>query len=114
MKTIENIKSDMNSNIKHSQEAGISTRTYNSLVNKNKYLYSILLYLETNPKKSFIQSEVSRLEKLIGSKESQYSKWSKDVCPPEVEVKKRKPMFNRELGIDVLKKQLKTNLFILQ
>ena len=101
-------------NVELALNPSLTSRGYNTLANRNNYLKSVLLYLETNPNESFIRSEVERLKKLISSKESQYVKWSKDVCPKEIEVKKRKALFNRELGITVLKKHLKNNLFILQ
>lgn len=114
MKTISQIKSEMLQNVELALNPNLTLRGYNTLANRNNYLKSVLLYLETNPNESFVRSEVERLKKLISSKEAQYVKWSKDVCPKEIEVKKRKALFNRELGITVLKRHLKNNLFILQ
>ena len=90
MKTIKDIKSEMIQNVELALNPSLTSRGYNTLANRNNYLKSVLLYLETNPNESFIRSEVERLKKLISSKESQYIKWSKDVCPKEIDVKKRK------------------------
>ena len=72
------------------------------------------MYLETNPKEEFLKSEKNRISKIISAKEIQYDYWSSNVCPDVIDVKKRRSIYNEELGLTSLKHQLKTISYILQ
>jgi hypothetical protein len=113
MKTVQEINVAISDNVALIKRNGTPLRTYKLLAKKNKFLQEIIMYLETNPKLEFLQSERDRLSKLISSKEEQYDYWSRNICDKSLEVKKRKSTFDRELGITNLKRQLKTIKFIL-
>jgi hypothetical protein len=113
MKTVQEINVAISDNVALMKRDGTLHRTYKLLAKKNKFLQEIIMYLETNPKLEFLQSERDRLSKLISSKEEQYDYWSRNICDKSLEVKKRKSTFDRELGITNLKRQLKTIKFIL-
>jgi hypothetical protein len=113
MKTVQEINGAISDNVALMKRDGTLPRTYKLLAKKNKFLQEIIMYLETNPKLEFLQSERNRLSKLISSKEEQYDYWSRNICDKSLEVKKRKSTFDRELGITNLKRQLKTIKFIL-
>jgi hypothetical protein len=113
MKTVQEINVAISDNATLMKRDETRPRTYKLLAKKNKFLQEIIMYLETNPKLEFLQSERDRLSKLISSKEEQYDYWSRNICDKSLEVKKRKSTFDRELGITNLKRQLKTIKFIL-
>lgn len=114
MKSIQELKTEISENQKQMSDSEITDRKYNSLSKKNELLSSIIMYLETNPKEEFLKADKSRMLKIIASKESQYAYWSSNICPDDVDVKKRRSIFNRELGLTALKRQVKTISYILQ
>lgn len=116
MKTITKIKALIKDNLAELEVPGvvITKRAQNAIIRKDKFLKEILMYLETNPKLEFLNKEKERLSTLIIAKESQFERWSKNICDKSLEVSKRKSTFDRELGIKNLKNQLKTINFILQ
>lgn len=74
---------------------------------------NVLMYLETNPRIEFLQSEKARLEKIIEAKNSKYEYWIKNVVSHEVLEKDRRNLFNRETGITNCKRFLKSINYIL-
>ncbi len=80
---------------------------------KADFLRSVLMYLETNPRIEFLQSEKARLEKIIEAKNAKYQYWIKNVVSHEVLEKDRRNLFNRETGITNCKRFLKTINYIL-
>lgn len=113
MKTLIELNSEIEENLKFLSDSKITKSKKTSASNRNKFLKQVLMYIELNPNESFLKSEKERISRIINSKESQYKYWSSDVCDKSIEVSKRKALFNKELGITVLKKQLKTINFIL-
>lgn len=113
MKTLTELRSEMESNLKYMADSTLTKSKKTSASNRNKFLKQVLMYIELEPKESFLTSEKERISKIIKAKESQYKYWSSDVCDKSIEVNKRKALFNKELGITTLKKQLKTINFIL-
>lgn len=109
---------EINEEIKQVQKEISSARAMNSkhiaLSNRNKFLIEIKMYLETSPSEAYLKQEKKYMLNIISSKESQYTKWSSDVCLSNVDVNKRRAMFNREVGITGLNKRIKTLNYILQ
>lgn len=80
---------------------------------KIKDLREVIMYLETNPNESFIKSEISRISSIIKAKSDGYQYWTKNICEKNIDVSKRKSLFNSQLGITSLKKQLKKLKYII-
>lgn len=76
------------------------------------FLKHIILYLETAHSEAYIQRECERLDKSIGSLESQFETWKKNT-PPDAPVSKYKSIFTKEMGLSGLRLQRKTAYFIL-
>jgi hypothetical protein len=53
------------------------------------------------------------MQKIISAKESQFIYWNENVCLQDVEINKRRSLFNKEVGITDLKKRIKTLNYIL-
>lgn len=73
----------------------------------------ILKYLQTDPNEDFISSEKERLSKIIKNKESQYGVWLFNFPNKNLKQSQYKTLFKKEVGIDVLKRQLKNIEFLL-
>jgi len=111
MKKIESLKLEITQN----EEFALSIdcdKKKKSLGKKNKELREVIMYLETNPNPSFIKSEIHSIENLIYNKLNQFNYWSKNICDKSVEVNKRKSMFNSQMGLIGLRRQLKQLKFI--
>jgi hypothetical protein len=76
------------------------------------FLRHVILFLETNPSEDYMRREAARLDKLITSLESQYETWTKNT-PPDAPPNKFKSVFNKEMGLTLLRLQRKTAYFIL-
>jgi hypothetical protein len=113
MKTTSLIMQEIEQNKKLMRENLIAKRIYNKLAKKNSELNTFLLYLETSPSEIFLKQEKDRLIKLIEAKEMNYAYWSATVCPDDVDVKKRRQLFNKEVGITKLKNQLQSITYLL-
>jgi hypothetical protein len=113
MKTIEDLKSEVSTNIslmKQKKEAG---KSYTAISKKNEILKYFISYLETNPNAEYLKMERDKIQKIISTKSAQFDYWDKNVCSQEVLVTKRRTLFNKEVGITDLKKRLKTLNYIL-
>lgn len=111
MKKIESLKLEITQNEDFALTVDCD-RKKKSLGKKNKELREIIMYLETNPNASFVKSEINRIDKIIQSKLDNYNYWSKNICDKNVEVSKRKSMFNSQMGLTGLRRQLKQLKFI--
>lgn len=80
---------------------------------KAEFLKSVLMYLETNPRKEFLQSEKQRLENVIEAKNKMFEYWVKNVVPTEIPEKSYRSLFNKENGITDCIRFLKTINYIL-
>lgn len=77
------------------------------------FLKYIQRYLETSPSEVFLDSEKVRLCGLIKAKQARYNVWKADLAPKNVDPKKYKSIFNKEVGITMFNKQLKTINYLL-
>ena len=111
MKKIESLKLEITQNEDFASLIECNKKK-KSLGKKNKELREIIMYLETNPSDVFVKSEIDRIYSIISNKLLNYDYWSKNICDKSVEVNKRKSMFNSQLGITNLRKQLKQLKFI--
>src|SRR6187431_218077 len=77
------------------------------------FLRHIIMFSETNPSEDYVKREAKRLDKLIISLEGQFETWAKNTPPTGVQPKKYKAVFNKEMGLTLLRLQRKTAFFIL-
>ena len=112
MITVDELKKEIESNLIESEIR--DDRGKKLLGRKNKELRETIMFLETNPNESFIRLEADRIDSIIKSKSKGYEYWTKNICDKSVDIKKRKSMFNSQLGITQLKKQLKKLKYILK
>lgn len=80
---------------------------------KNDKLNYFISYLETNPSEQYLKSEKDKIQRIISSKTSRFDYWSENVCSQEILMTKRRALFDKEVGINDLKKRLKTMNYIL-
>lgn len=92
----------------------IDKRTFKRIVNRNNTLAEIIAYLETKPKETFIRAEKNRLERILAAKLDQFTYWSNNICPREIEGRRQRNLFNKELGLTMIRKQINTINFILK
>lgn len=124
MKTIKEIEvkiKNFNLEITHliSQKKEVKDRRH---INKQikilntevRHWKNILYYLETQPTLEYLNREKERLEKLIDSLSEKYYDWQKNNAPPDIHPNKRKTYYNKEMGVNKLKYQLKAVNQILQ
>ncbi len=114
MLQITELRQEMAQNHSEMKDKKTSIKKYKSISVKNQKIKELIMYLETAPKEDFLRSERIRMEGIVTAKESQYAHWSSNICPDSVEVKNRRSMFNTELGLVALKRQIKTLSYILQ
>lgn len=127
MKTIEEVKNEIDGNmeylerlhekiskgVKTSREVKMHQRDFNRVIKENAILREILMYLQTNPKEEFIISEREKVQKVLASKNFQFTFWVRNCCPDDLPVNKRRSVYNKEQGITILQHQLKTLNLIL-
>ena len=113
MKQIEELKKEVSENIKLMKQRKDANRSYSSISKKNDVLKYFIAYLESNPSEEYLKAEKIKMQKIINTKESHFDYWSKNVCPQDVSITKRRSTFNKEVGITDLKKRIKTLNYIL-
>ncbi len=113
MKQIEELKKEVSENIKLMKQRKDANRSYTSISKKNDVLKYFIAYLESNPSEEYLKAEKIKMQKIINNKESHFDYWSKNVCPQDVIITKRRSLFNKEAGITDLKKRIKTLNYIL-
>ena len=111
MKKIESLKLEITQNEEFALFIDCDKKK-KSLGKKNKELREVIMYLETNPNELFIKSEIVRVNKVIQAKLDGFDYWSKNICDKSVEVNKRKSIFNSQMGLTGLRRQLKQLKFI--
>lgn len=111
MKNIELLKLEITQNEDLASFIDCSKKK-KSLGKRNKELREIIMYLETSPNPSFIESEIRWIENVIYNKLDQFNYWSKNICDKSIEVSKRKSVFNSQMGLTGLRRQLKQLKFI--
>jgi hypothetical protein len=111
MRKLEDVKREILSIQQEAKSMSILDKNYKKLQKRSLELKNLLLYLEYSPSEAFLLSEKERITNLIKSKESQFSQWS---YPPTVGAKKMRAFFEKEVGISLLKRQLKTIKNILE
>jgi predicted aldo/keto reductase-like oxidoreductase len=113
MKQIEELKKEVSKNISLMKQSKDLGRSYSSISKKNDILKYFISYLETNPSEEYLQAEKIKMQNIISAKESHFNYWSENVCPQDVDITKRRSLFNKEVGITDLKKRIKTLNYIL-
>jgi predicted transcriptional regulator len=115
MKTKEKIQEEINQLtdevVKKQQEN--PEKSYSRMFKKIEQLRFVKKYAETNPSPEFLNSEVERIEKIIDSKNAQFNDWVENLLPGSVREKEYRTVFNREVGINKLKEQLRTINFLI-
>jgi len=85
------------------------------IIAKNERRYEFLMqckrYIETNPKKEFVESEISRLENDIVILDSRYNTWR---ATNAVKVKNPVKFYQKLFGYAKIREQIKTLKFILE
>lgn len=116
MQNVKKLKAELKQNKKflanNFDEMG--KHTFNKMVKRNNTLAEIISYLETKPKETFIRAEKNRLERILASKLEQFTYWSNNICPKEIEGRRQRNLFNKELGLTLIRKQINTINFILK
>ena len=112
MRTIEDIKSEI-------QEITTSTGTYhlnkreiNRLVKRIEFLNKVIRYLETNPSIEFLGKERLRLQNYLKKANEGFNNWAslnKHSSPSKL-----KAAFKSELGLNKIATQIKTLEYILK
>jgi hypothetical protein len=113
MKQVEELKREVYENIRLMKQRKDANRSYTSISKKNDVLKYFIAYLESNPSEEYLKAEKIKMQKIISTKESHFDYWSKNVCPQDVSITKRRSTFNKEVGITDLKKRIKTLNYIL-
>lgn len=117
MKTVQQIKEEVNSLIENHKEkerkAATSKKKVPSIKSKLDFLKMCRLYLETNPSPEFLKSEVKRMEDIVSSKESQFKEWTVPHELKSQSINKQKAAFFREVGVSDIKKRIKTVKYLL-
>ena len=113
MKQIEELKREISENIKLMKQKKDANRSYASISKKNDILKYFIAYLELNPSEEYLKAEKIKMQKIINAKESKFDYWSENVCSQDVIEKKRRSVFNKEVGITDLKKRIRTLNYIL-
>jgi len=89
-----------------------SDRALNRIQNKIDFLNTIILYLESNPREEFLQSEKLRLEKQGDNIEDNFDKWIlADSSRKHLE--KPRKVYYKEMKLDDVLKRLKTINYLL-
>lgn len=112
MKTVTDIKNEIES-INRFINENLRTLTGTQIMRKKNEidkLKQIELYLSTNPNKTYLEGEKTRLETLIENREKARSKWSE---PKDVHPKHFKRIYEKEVGLNDLQNKLKTITYIL-
>jgi hypothetical protein len=114
MKNLEEVKKQITDNIRFSSQRNISEKEYKRISRETGQLRTIEKYLETNPSEEYLKKERARMERILKAKNDQYEYWLKHNKPFEVEPKDARSFFNKENGLNVLKRQLKMVNLILE
>lgn len=77
------------------------------------FLKNVLWYLETSPREEFLKSELIKLTKRVDNINEHYANWLKNDKPPSVLPEKAKSFYAKEMGVPLLKSQIKTITYIL-
>jgi len=112
MKTIEKVESEKRDLINQLPDAK-NDRATNKILNRIDFLKTIILYLETNPKEEFLQSEKLKLEKQIDNIDANFNAW---ILSDSSRKHLEKPLktFHKEMKIEDVKKRLKTINYLLE
>lgn len=105
---IETIQSELRDDL-----TKMSDSKFTRLKNRIEFLVGLILYLESNPNETFLQSEIDRIENSIKKANENYEYWCKYNAPKDVDPKKYRTMFNQVTGVAKFKKQLKTIEYLL-
>jgi hypothetical protein len=116
MRTVAQIKHRLEYN-RHYLETHfdeITKAAIKRMVKHNELLLELQRYLETKPKKTFIEKEKNRVKRIIAAKESQFYHWRTTVLDDNtLSENKQRRIFCKESGITTLRKQLINLNFLL-
>lgn len=121
MKTIQNFESEITTELSKLEQAKndyhnreIEDSAYNKIVNKCSSVLNFLrmckYYLETNPKPTFIKSEIERLENRVEKIEAGFQRYLKDSKVKDPVLAKK--VYYAETDYKKIRKQLNTLTYI--
>jgi len=113
MKTIAAIKRSIEKNEETGRYMVPTQPEHRRMSKENKKLKAALFLLETNPREDFLRAEIERINSIIQSKEDQFKYWFDNVCPRDIEPRKRRAYYNREFGLGKMKEQISFLKFVL-
>jgi len=118
MKTPEQINSEIEA-IKaffKDEKGKIKRRTQKEITATNKQIRLLLQYksyLETDPRESFVESELARIENIITIYDSRYDQWLKNTPKALLEGKDERKFYESMHEYSALKNQIKTLKYLL-
>ena len=83
------------------------------LTNEIVFLRKVIEYIKTSPRESFLRAEVTRLTKVINSKDSQFEVWTKSPIGTRIDVTKQRSYYDNLFHLPLLREKLATAQFIL-
>lgn len=110
MKTLKQINEETQECINAARVLKVTDSEYKALVKRLETLRVAKLYLETNPTKDSVESQLILVERKLAS--ADFSKWS-EYNYIGLDIKKKKVKFNMEFTIKELKAQKKMLMFVL-
>lgn len=112
MKTLDWTLRRINEIIKEGENPNLVKKDANKLRKEIQQLQMVKMYLEHEPRREFIDSEILRLAKLIPTLNDGYREWLNNN-PKANLLKNPKSKYEKEVKLPTMRKQLKALKFIL-
>lgn len=113
MKTLESVKSEIESLQKEAATEGMLPRFIKKIEKKVKLLYQCQLYLETNPTKEFIEKQKADTSKKIKVINDGYKDWLNNNAKEADGCKNPKSKYQTYMGLKNIKAQYLTLSYLL-
>lgn len=116
MKTLEQVKKEKQELMVFLSESKSSGEKLKSKDKKRlEFLQMVILYLERNPEKAYLEKELKRVSELKEQLESRFEEWLKNTPNPKQKTRSvRVRQFEKESGVALLSKQRSTIKYILE
>lgn len=114
MKTTLEVKNEIEKNRIELKEypKDIFKSKHNKITKEIKRLYSMQLYLETNPKEEFIKADLKRLRARKKNIDEGFAAWLENYIPSKVGANK-KSIYRKEMGLKDIEAQIKNLSYLL-